>query len=386
MLRYLKPGAERNNSVFDGMHWGCLAALIFFIAASATATAQTAAVNRDAQRTHLNDGALLLVAGHPELTLMKVAEDLAIALSDDKDDFRVVPVVGDGAEGNVRDVLLLRHIDAGITDLTALEKLRKSKDLSQSLATELAHVVTLFPDKIQILARKNIKSIEDLKGKRVSVGLAHGSAEMHSQAIFDAFGVKVEPVNLAAPDSAEALIKGDIDAFACFCLTTPSVYQRVMFDVDVHLLPIPFAAKLQRDYLPATLVHDDFPSFIAEGESIETVAVTLAIFTYNWQKTNPRYAKVAKFVDRFFNNISKLQQPPRHPEWRSVQISASVDNWPRFAAAEEWQNSQRAEALQDMRVAFNEFLNQWTSDSASVKQTEQIKLFEEFLEWRQTSR
>lgn len=352
-------------------------------------SAQTGAPNRNDQRAQLNDSAVLIIADHPDSTMMKIVDDMAIALGGDEDGFRVVPVVGDGARANVRDVVLLRHIDAGISDLTALQKMRRSRDISQNLPAEISHLVTLFPDKIQILARKTISSIADLDGKRVSVGLKDSSTELHAQSIFDAFRVTPRRVNLAAPDSALALINGEIDAFVCFCLSSPGIYQRVMFNVDLHLLSVPFEGGLQRDYLPATLTHEEFPSFIDKDERIETVGVTLALFTYNWKKGNPRYAKVAKFVERLYRKLPNLQKPPRHPDWNSVQISATASGWDRFPAAAEIQVAQREEALRDMRVAFSEFLNQWTTDTTieqvSSRPNEQIRLFEEFLQWRQTS-
>jgi TRAP-type uncharacterized transport system substrate-binding protein len=351
------------------------------------AFAQTPALDRSAQRAAVNKAAVLIVSGHPETTMMKVADDLAIALSDPQGSFRVVPVVGDGSEDNIRDLILLRHIDLAITDLTALEKMKRSQDVSQFLQREIAHIVTLFPDKLQLFAQTGIKSVKDLEGKRVGMGLKGSSTELHSQAIFDALRVKVTPVLRADIDSAEALIKGDIDAFMCFCASSPSIYQRLMFNLDLNILPIPFEAELQQDYLPATIVHEDFPSMVGKGDTIDTIAVTLAIVTYNWETGSPRYAAVSKFVESLFNNLPKLQKAPRHPGWRSVQISATAAGWLRFAAAAEWPTAQRSDALKEMRGAFNEFLEKYTSESsAKVENSDQIKLFEEFLVWRQSPR
>ncbi len=127
----------------------------------------------------------------------------------------------------------------------------------------------------------------------MSVGLRDSGSALHREAIFKDLGITVDTVYMAPPDSADALVKGNIDAFVCFCLASPGIYQHVMFNADLHLLPIPFEAPLQRDYLPATLGHDDFPSFIAKDGSVSTVAVTLVLITYKWDKGNPRYARVA---------------------------------------------------------------------------------------------
>jgi uncharacterized protein len=347
--------------------------------------AQAVGNERVEQREAANDSAVMIVADHPDTTMMKIADDLSVAMRDDRSRFRVVAVAGDGAEGNVRDLILLRNMDVGITDLTALERMKRSKDLSQNLALEVSHVATLFPDKLQILARTTIASVKDLTGKRVAVGLRDSGTANHAAEIFKSLGVRVVSANLAPADAAEALTKGEIDAFVCFCLTSPGIYQRLMFNPDLHILPIPFEGPLQRDYLPAALSHEEFPSFIRKGESIETIAVTLVLVTYNWPKGNPRYARVEDFVNRFFAAYPKLQEAPRHRGWRSVQMSATATGWPRFAAAAEWRPAKRPEAVEDMRIAFSEFLSRYTSETATV-QPQQQELFEEFLNWRRSAR
>lgn len=365
---------------------GALTLLVAVSALIGADVAQAAQNERDAQRLRENRAAVMIAAGRPTTSMMKVADDLAVVLNDPEGGFRVVPVAGDGAKGNVRDLVLLRNIDMAITDLTVLESMKESKQLSKMLPREVAHVVTLFPDKITILARKDIETLQDLSGKRVSVGMAESGSAFHAQRIFAAAGIEVQTLNMAEPDSALALTRGQIDAFVCFCLNTPEVYQRVMFEPDLHLLPIPFSGELQRDYLPTTLVHRDFPSFIDDNETIDTLAVSLVLVTYNWQKGNQRYARVEDFVNRFLNNLAALRQQPRHKGWSSVQISASAPDWPRFAAVSEWQEDNKKEAIQDMRVAFNEFLDRWTPAAAPIERNEQTKLFEEFLDWQRTSR
>jgi len=358
-----------------------LASLLGFVCLT-TMPASAAQVDRDTQRAKLNEATVMIAAGRPQSSMMKIADDLAIALEGPEGEFRVVPVVGDGSAGNIRDIILLRNIDLAITDMTALNHLREADDLSKMLSREIAHVVTLFPEKISLLARDDVKAISELDGKRVSVGLRDSGSDLHADKVFGALGIEPEKVYMAPLDSAMALDEGNIDAFLCFCLSSPGVYQEVMFNPDLHILPIPFAETLQDDYLPDTLVHGDFPSFIGKEETVDTLAVTLTLVTYNWKKGNPRYDRVENFVKRLFANLPDLQKPPRHKGWQSVMISASAPDWPRFAAVDEWRGEQNADALQEMRVAFGEFLNRWEPASVQIEENAQTKLFEEFLTWR----
>ncbi len=55
-------------------------------------------------------------------------------------------------------MILLRNIDLGLTDLTALEYMKQRNDLGRMLPRELAHVLSLFPDKLTVLAQTSVKS------------------------------------------------------------------------------------------------------------------------------------------------------------------------------------------------------------------------------------
>lgn len=345
------------------------------------ASAQTA--NRNAQRDVLNRSSVMISADHPDSTMMKLADDLSIVLGSDDNPLRVVPVVGDGAAGNLRDLLLLRNIDIGFTDLVALKKMRENQEWSQAPWLEVAHIATLFPDKLQIFARKKIGNIKQLDGAKISVGLEGSGSELHGKQILDALELSYTPLHLTVPDSAQALVKGEIDAMICFCLSSPGLYKQLAFNLDIHILPVPFNPSLHTDYLPATIEHEEFPYFVRKGDRIESVAVALALVTYNWKKDNERYARVAKFVEGFFNNMSRLKNEPRHRGWTLVELGAQAPGWPRFPAAQEWLDERNGQALQEMRVAFNEFLDRWSEPVAQeVEKNDQTQLFEEFLRWR----
>jgi hypothetical protein len=45
---------------------------------------------------------------------------------------------------------------------------------------------------------------------------------------------------------------------------------------------------------------------------------------------------VARFVDAFFSKFDQFQQPPRHPKWREVNLTAEVPGWTRFQPAQDW--------------------------------------------------
>ena len=76
----------------------------------------------------------------------------------------------------------------------------------------------LYAEVCQIISSGDIKSVEDLKGKRVSVGDAGSGVEFNARQILNAYGISFDDIevnNLGFGDSADALKDGKIDAFFC---------------------------------------------------------------------------------------------------------------------------------------------------------------------------
>lgn len=335
---------------------------------------------REERKIKVNSTVITMAADHPDSTLMKIADDLAIVISD-PDSLRVVPIVGDGAAGNVRDVVFLRNIDMGLTDVATLEHLKQTGEAGFDIVNEIAYIAPLFDDQIQILARRGIKTLQQLAGRRVNVGLAGSGTAIHGQKILKAFDIKANISQTAQPDAVEMLVRGDIDAIVCFCLGSPGLYQRIMFNYDLHLLPIPWTDRLPPQYTPAKLTQQDYPSFIAKNKTVDTIAVSVVLVTYNWRKGDPRYERVATFVKRFFDRLSKLREAPRHIAWKTVSTSALLPGWKQFEAANEWiLASKETVNHKNLQLIFEEYLNQWTSEN--ILQSQQNKLFEEFLTWQ----
>lgn len=76
----------------------------------------------------------------------------------------------------------------------------------------------VYAETCQIISVGEIKTIEDLKGKRISVGDAGSGVEFNARQILEAYGIKFEDIkvnNLSFGDSADAIKDGKIDAFFC---------------------------------------------------------------------------------------------------------------------------------------------------------------------------
>ena len=82
-------------------------------------------------------------------------------------------------------------------------------------------MATLYPELVQIIAseKSGIKTVADLKGKRVSVGDAGSGVEFNAKQILAAYDIDmnadIEKQNLSFGASADALKDDKIDAFFC---------------------------------------------------------------------------------------------------------------------------------------------------------------------------
>jgi hypothetical protein len=198
--------------------------------------------------------------------------------------------------------------------------------------------------------------------------------------VFERLGIKPQVYYIEQRIAMEKLQKGELDAVI---VTGGKPYKSVSNfknDGRFHLARVEWAKPLQNDYLPATLTSKDYPNLIAEGETVETIAVPAVLAAYNWAPNTERYRKLALFVDAFFTKFPTFQNPPFHPKWKEVSLSAPLPDWQRLPVAEQWLRSHNVEAVS--RARFDEFLKQSPATAAAVKSgADKEALFKQFQAW-----
>jgi TRAP-type uncharacterized transport system substrate-binding protein len=324
------------------------------------------------EREKVNQNLLMLLGGTLGGPWIQMAQDVALTVSDG-DSLRVLPLAGGGAKSNLRDVLLVRGVDLAITRLDVLNDAKASGELGPHLERRVAYVTPLAVDMLQVLARPEVNSVHDLNGKKVNI-YPKGSI---ASKVFKMLGVEIEEVNLAIPDSVQQMRGGQVYASACICSVPIPAFAGVSADTGFKVLEVPYADALEESFLPAGLSSDNYPNQIAKGAKVRTIGTQLLLVTYNWAPGTDRYRKTEKFVEAFFAKFNGLRQPPRHPSWKDVNISASIRGWQRFPAAKQWLDRQAAEASGiDVAKARAQAVK-----AAPHSTAEQDRLFKEFLEW-----
>ncbi|HZU89509.1 MAG TPA: TAXI family TRAP transporter solute-binding subunit [Stellaceae bacterium] len=298
--------------------------------------ALAAARIRHALRDEVNSGLVGIVAGSTGDGDFDEATDLAASLDHlSGGGLRILPVIGRGAFQNAADVVFARGIDIGIIQSDVLAALKRRPPFP-GIERFVRYIAKLSDAEVHILAGEDIRSVKDLASKKVNFGLHGSGTAFTAGAIFHALGVLVSATNFPQPVALEKLRTGEIAAMVYVAGKPNRLLRDVRPDEDLHFLPIPATADLAKTYDAASLTAADYPQLIEAGKPVQTLAVGTVLVTYNWPPGTERYRNVAHFVHAFFDKLRLLQTQPHQPEWRNVDLTATVPGWTRFAPAEEW--------------------------------------------------
>src|SRR4029077_6967209 len=277
-----------------------------------------------------------LAGGLLEGAPIRLAAEIARVV-DDGDNLHVLPIVTRGPTENVNSLLYLRGIDAAIINSDALDEY---KSQVPDIQHRLAYVLNLFPSELHIFVRPEIQSLKDLVGKKVNFNTQGTAAAYSGPLIFSRLGLDVEQTFIPHQVALEQMRKGEMAAVVFITSKPVDAFVRGRWDPGFKFLPVSYDSRLEDYYLPASLEATDYPDLIKPGEQVATISVPTALVAYNWPPGSNRYERVARFVDHLFSRIDRLQAPGFDPQWKSINLAATVPGLARFPAAQAWLDRQ----------------------------------------------
>jgi ABC-type amino acid transport substrate-binding protein len=242
---------------------------------------------------------------------------------------RVLPISGHGAAENVRDLLYLRGVDLAVLNSDVLAFLDQTGQYPDA-RKRLRYVTHLYDQKVFLLVRNGINTIEDLRGRRLAVVSEAGAGRVTARALF---GLSRIDVVVDAIGPGESLDDATVARFDGALLLSDDLARArpgARMRQEYHLLPIPMTPDLQKAYRGAVIDAQEAAGF-SSAENVETVAVSALLAVFNWAPTQGRYADVANFISALYLNLKGLRQPA-NSIWRQADISASSPGWTRFPA------------------------------------------------------
>jgi TRAP transporter TAXI family solute receptor len=329
-----------------------------------------------ATKQALNANTVTLISGTIGGTYVQFGADLASVL-DDGNKLRVLPIVGRGSVQSVADILFLQGVDLGIVRADTLDYLER-KGFAKDIKKQFTYVTKLYNEELHVMASKSVQSLKDLDGKTISVDLPNGGTFVTALTVFERLGMKPNVVYIEQRIAMEKMKNGEIDA-VIVCGGKPYKSVSNFKDDRFHLVTVDYAKPLQGDYLPATLTSKDYPNLIAEGEKVDTIAVPAVLAAYNWAPNTDRYRKLSLFVDAFFTKFPQFQNPPFHPKWKEVSLSAPLADWQRLPSARLWLEQHGIEPVAKNR--FDDFLKQSAAGGRLPADTDKEALFRQYKAW-----
>lgn len=379
----VKPGAER---------------------ATSPAATDDELASLDAARREANDNVVTILATGRLTGHAQYAEDISNVFEGIKgNDLRVLPILGSSESKNVFDVLYLKGADMAIVDRDILLFLKKSDPVRyKEIESKINYIAKLFNTALHVYARKDIKSLEDLRGKKISCLKEGSTIDLMCQNLFKILKIDVTIVHDDFGSAFQKVRAGEIAAAATGASPPVPGFEGVRLGDDLHFVPIDSTTLPTADfksiwaiYLPLRLQHSDYPNMIPEGKEIPTISTTTLLAVYAWPAGSARERRVQRFVKRFFDNARAFHQPPRHPKWKDLNLATEVKGWTRFPAARDWLEAERKASAtkyavlnsEDARIktAFAQFLEDYKKlRGGTIDDVQEQELYALFVKWWQT--
>ena len=354
------------------------------------------------KKRQANDIAVMVVVSGISCTCARFTEDIRNVVNDlSPDGVRVLPVLGVGGLQNVNDVLFLKNIDMGVVDEDNLRLLKKKDPvLYANIEQRVQYITKLYNSEFHVLARDDIRSYDDLRGKKVNFNLKDSQTEVTADTVFNTLSIPVQRSYYDNDEAIKRLIAGDISAMIILTGAPQAALAKLKKEDGVHFLPLDQESlpkhelhDLFASYLPAEITHEHYPNLVPEGTAVPTIANRALLVSYNWPENSEKYRKVAKFIDTFFSKIDQFNSPSRHPKWREVNLSAEMPGWVRSKPAAQWLAAHRNQAVSanpdstaglsptELRQAFEKFMQTYASTSGGkvLSTKEREMLFAKFM-------
>jgi TRAP transporter TAXI family solute receptor len=235
-------------------------------------------------------------------------------------------------QGSVENLRLLQEGDGELAfslgdTVTAAWRGNKEAGFAAPL-TRLRGIAALYRNYVQIVVSESsgIKTLVDLKGKRISVGPKQSGTELNARAILAAAGLSYNDFSrtdyLPFGQSAKLIERGDLDATLQSAGLGVDSIRQLATAVPIRLVRIPkdVVARIgDPSFVPAVI-----PGRTYEGQAddIETAAIANFLITRETLNADVVYA----MTRAIFSNLNLLVQT--HPAARGISLRDATAGMP----------------------------------------------------------
>jgi TRAP-type uncharacterized transport system substrate-binding protein len=307
------------------------------VAAATPATVVTSATA--AQPPAPKDFSILADPG--DATANRMAKDFAAVMSASGAPGRAV--VGPTSPDGLGKVLKSDIADFAIVSMDGLISSAKG---DSGWMKRVPYVARLAPETLEVIAPREVKSINDLQGKLVSFGEIDSATSTSGRMLFSRLGVTANQTNGPLPEALDALAAGKVDAVVVMGAEGTPPLDDFGAEGRFHLVEIPWSATLEPVYAPAHVTAAERPNLVGATAPVETVGEPMALVALDAAPGSPRAETAGRLARVFFDNYDGFLSNDRDPRWRDVNLAADAtwpgESWSRLAAAQTWLDGKKA--------------------------------------------
>lgn len=278
-----------------------------------------------------------VLAGYPGSTTAKLGEELAISLNG-WSGIQVRTLIGRGSQQNVDDLLYLRGVDLAFLNSDVMTNLRVTQPDHPAL-DHLSYIAKVTESELHLVVRNDstINDIFDLQGKRVAIGNSTSGTALTARLMLRLLGIRATGIFMDPHFSLEALKNEELDGVFILGAKPLPILQNLREEDGLRLAAIefPFSDGESDVYNAAEFVPTDYPSLVKE-KLIPAISVPVVLAAYDkFAPSSSRFKNIESFTRAFLDTIPRLQQPPRHPKWRQIDLAAEISGWERMDIVEQ---------------------------------------------------
>ena len=218
-----------------------------------------------------------------------------------------------------------KEVELALVQSDTLDFAFNAKEAFKEPLKGMSAIAVLYPEVLQVVVAAGgpVKSIADLKGKKVGVGAPGSGTEANFRQLLDAYGMKKEDVNaqfLSFAESAEAYKDKHIDAF----IVTAGIPNAGIMDVatqnEIRILDIPAGIrdKLTQKYPFLAAVKIPVDTYKGQTAEVSPVAVNAVLIAGAALSESIVY----NLTKALFENQTELAQA--HAKGKELNIHAAV--------------------------------------------------------------
>ena len=197
----------------------------------------------------------------------------------------------------------------------------------KSKLDKLRIIGAIYPNYVQIVASKgsNIKTLADLKGKRISVGAAKSGTELNARAVLAAAGMSYKDLGkveyLPFAESVELIKNRQLDVTLQSAGLGVASLKDLANSVEINVVAVPadVVKKMGAPFIPGTI-----PAETYKGQS--TAVSTTAIINYLVTRKDVSDATAYQMTKLFYENLPALVAA--HSAAKDINVKDAANNPP----------------------------------------------------------